>query len=93
MNNFLGVTNTNEEYGARFQIEVTIHTLTLLKCTIMVTVRSSHIPFKMHLVVFSAFKSSLYSHRRANSTDLSKHTLTDLVLESKPEKPVLINVL
>ena len=40
--------------------EVTIHTLPHLKCIRLVSRRSSHLPFKMHQVVFRAFKFPLY---------------------------------
>jgi len=40
--------------------EVTIHTLPCLKSTRLVSVRSSHLPFKMHYVWFREFKSPLY---------------------------------
>jgi len=48
---------------------VTIHTLPHLKCAKLVSVRSSHLLFKMQTVVSDAFKSPLYQHRRANRTD------------------------
>jgi len=50
--------------------EVTIHTLPYLKCTRLVSVRSSHLSFKIHSACFCAFKSPLFSHRRENRTDL-----------------------
>jgi len=55
---------------SRSKNEVTIHTLPHLKCIRLVSVRSSHLPFKMLSVGFRAFKSPLYWHRRANRTDL-----------------------
>jgi len=38
-------------------IEVAIHTLPHLKCTKLVSVHLSHLPFKMPQVGFRAFKS------------------------------------
>jgi len=40
--------------------EVTIHTLLHLKYIGLVSVRSSHLPFKMHQVGFRAFKCPFY---------------------------------
>jgi len=59
--------NTIAEYHFfSFFIEMTIHTLPHLKYTKLVSVRSSHLPFKMHSVGFQTFKSPLYYHKRAN---------------------------
>jgi len=50
--------------------EVTIHTLPHLKCIMLVSVRPSHLPFKIiHYVGFRAFLSPMYQHRRANRTN------------------------
>jgi len=51
------------------QNQVTIHSLPHLECIRLVSVRSSHLRFKMHQVSFPAFKSRLYERRRANRTD------------------------
>jgi len=54
-----------------FLNEVPIYTLLHLKCIrLLVSVRSSHLPYKMHSVGFRAFKFPFYLHRRANRTDL-----------------------
>ena len=51
-------------------VKVTIHTLPHSKYIRLVSVRSSHLPFKMHEVGFRAFKSRLYrTLKRANRTD------------------------
>jgi len=39
----------------------------------MVSVRSSHLPFKMHKVGFRALKSPVYLYRRANRTVLTSY--------------------
>jgi len=50
-----------------------------LKCIKLVFVRSRHLPFKMHSVVFRAFKSPFYEHGRANRNDL-KINLIDVIM-------------
>jgi len=46
--------------GKFLKDEVTIHTLPHLKCIKLLSVRSSHLPLKLRLVGFRAFKSPLY---------------------------------
>ena len=63
--------------------EVTIHTLPHLKGIRLVSMRSSHLPLKMHLVGFRAFNSPLHQRRRTNWTDLeikSKNELRNILL-------------
>ena len=51
--------NDNRKVGQRFY-EVTIQTLPRLKHIMFVTMRSSHLPFKMHQIDFRAFAFNLY---------------------------------
>jgi len=51
--------------------EVAVHTLPRPKCIKLLSVRSTHHPFKMHWTGLYAFKSPLYLHGRANRSDQS----------------------
>jgi len=52
--------------------EVAIHTLPHLKYVRLVSVRPSHLLFKIHLDCFACFQVSLYLQWRVNSHDKKK---------------------